>query len=78
MIELKSIRHHRGRLLAVMSAILALVAIIKWTTGAVYAADMTRAADEKIITIHDGGEQKGIVTKANTLREALQPMAHRD
>lgn len=72
MIELKSIRHHRGRLLAAVSAVLALVAVVKWTTGAVYAADTARSAGERIITVHDGGEQKGIVTTASTLREALQ------
>ena len=70
MIELKIIRHHRGRLLGVLCAVVALVGIIKWTTGAAYAADTLRAG-EKIITIHDAGEQKGIVTTAKTLREAL-------
>lgn len=72
MIELNRVKHHQKRLILAAVLFMALAGFIKWTTSAAFAADSAVSASERIITIHDAGEQKGIVTNAKTLRAALE------
>lgn len=71
MIKIARIIHYRQRLIIAGIILLALGGVIKWTTSIAFAADKTAAVGEKIITIHDAGEERGVVTTAGTLREVL-------
>src|SRR5574344_1913326 len=71
MIELKVVKNHYKYLVAAF-VVLALAVIVKVTTSVVYAADQAKSVTERIVTIHDAGTEKGIVTNASTLREVLK------
>lgn len=70
MIELKVAKNYYKYIVAAL-AVLVLATIIKVTTSVVYAASQAKPANEKILTIHDAGTEKGLVTNASTLRDAL-------
>ena len=72
MIELRLPTYHHRRIIIAALLFLALAGIVKWCTTAAFAADAQVTAGEKVVTIHDGGEQTGLVTSAMTLREVLQ------
>lgn len=72
MIELTPSNYHRKRLIVAAAVCIVLAGIIKWSTQFVFATDSAVAPNEKIITVHDSGTQKGLVTNALTLREAFQ------
>lgn len=72
MIELRLPTYHHKRIIITALLFLALAGIVKWCTTAAFAADAQVSAGEKVVTIHDGGEQTGLVTSAMTLREVLQ------
>lgn len=44
-------------------------------TGSVFADDHTAGNDERLVTIHDGGNELTIITKASTIRGALEQAA---
>lgn len=71
MIEFTPIQHHQKRIIIAILLMAVLAVAIKWSSSLVFATDGV-AAGERIITVHDAGEQKGIVTTATTLRSALQ------
>lgn len=72
MIEIRVITHHHRRILIAAVLFLALAAIVKLCTTAAFATDAQLSADERVVTVHDGGDQTGLVTSAKTLREVLQ------
>lgn len=72
MIELKSVKNNYKFIALAVAGLALLMTIVKFTTNAVYAADLSKAANEKIVTIHDAGREKGIVTTAATLRDVLK------
>lgn len=66
-------KHTNRKRLIIATALTVVLAFgLKMTTSLALAAGTTPVAGEKIITIHDGGSQQGVVTTATTLREALQ------
>lgn len=72
MIELTISQSHPKKLLVITAVMLALLGLAKWSAQAVFAADAVKSFGEKIITIHDGDLEKGIVTDAPTLRSVLE------
>lgn len=73
MIEIRPSKyHHRKLIITAVLAVAALIGAVKLYTGAAFATNDQLAADERVVTIHDGGDQKGLVTSATTLRQVLQ------
>lgn len=71
MIEIRLSTHRYRRIIFAAVLFLALAGIVKVGTTAVFAADAKMSGNERVVTIHDGGEQTGLVTSAGTLREVL-------
>lgn len=65
------IAHHRRIFISVLIA-LAFLGVIFATNARAFAADESRSAVGRIITLHDNGEDIGFMTKKTTLREALK------
>lgn len=72
MIEIRLATHYRKRIILAAILFFALAGIIKWCTASAFAADAQVASGERVVTIHDNGEQTGLVTSATTLRDVLK------
>ncbi|MFZ1257870.1 MAG: phage tail tip lysozyme [Candidatus Saccharimonas sp.] len=66
---MKQTRVQLATLVVVLTLIV--VALSNALTRSVQAESAMNAADEHIITLHDNGTEKGFITKATTLRDAL-------
>ncbi len=70
-----SIRHHtvtaKQLWLFVLAALLLLV-IARVVTQTVHAASNESRSGRHVLTVHDSGQEYGVLTEANTLREALK------
>lgn len=72
MIELRLPTYHHKRFFIAVVLFIVLAGLVKWCTTVALAADAQVSIGERVVTIHDGGEQTGLVTSAMTLREVLQ------
>ncbi len=72
MIEIRSATHHYKRIIVAAGLFITLVCIVAWHTASAFAAGNRINDGERVVTVHDSGEQIGLVTNATTLRGALE------
>lgn len=72
MIEIRLKAHYHKRIIIAAVIFLALAGIVKWCTTAAFATDAQVSGNERVVTIHDGSDQTGLVTSATTLRDVLK------
>ena len=64
-------RHHYRIFISAL-AVLVLLGVIFVMNRHVRAEEFATASNERIITLHDDGTDKGFITKKSTIREALK------
>ena len=71
MITLPRTSFHRVWSSLLLVALFLFIITVAWLTRSAFAASSTVKSGEHVLTIFDDGQQRGILTKANTLRDAL-------